>query len=132
VRDARVAYTGNNLAFPLAGQRLGNRVVYVNVAGGPDDRLHDFARRTGNARSADAEPALYRDGANFELWWRNLRATGTEVLFVASLEPIVRRNVDTDDDGFPIERTWADAHPERFALRFASPAARVYALVPAP
>jgi hypothetical protein len=128
VRDRRVAYTGNNLAFPLAGERLGNRVVYVNVAGGPGDRLHDFARRAGAGPGPDAEPALYRDGASFEVWWRNLEAAGAEVLFAAALEPIVLRNVDADADGFPIERAWADAHPDRFTLRFASPAARVYTI----
>jgi hypothetical protein len=132
VRDARVAYTGNNLAFPLAGERLGNRVAYVNVAGEPGDRLHDFARRTAARPGPDAEPALYRDGASFDVWWRNLRAAGTEVLFVAALEPIVLRNVDADDDGFPVERAWADAHPDRFTLLFSSAAARVYRLRAAP
>ncbi len=131
VKGARVAYTGNNLAFPLAGERLGNRVDYVNVAGDAGDRLHDFARRSGAGPAANAEPAPYRDGADFDVWWRNLRAGDTQVLFVAALEPIVRRNVAADDDGFPIERAWADAHPDRFALRYASPAARVYALLPA-
>ena len=130
VHDTRVAYTGNNLPFPLAGERLGNRVVYVNVAGDFNDRLHDFARRAGARPGPNAEPALYRDGATFDAWWRNLRAAGAEVLFVASLEPIVLRNVDADDDGFPIERAWADAHPERFTLRFASSAARVYTILP--
>ena len=132
VRDTRVAYTGNNLAFPLAGERLGNHVVYVNVAGNPDDRLHDFARRSGARPGPDAEPALYRDGATFEAWWRNLRAADAEVLFVAALEPIVLRNVDADADGFPVERAWADAHPERFTLRFASSAARVYGITSSP
>jgi hypothetical protein len=132
VRDARVAYTGNNLAFPLSGQRLGNRVVYVNVAGAPGDRLHDFARRAGARPGPDAEPALYRDGATFDVWWRNLRAAQAEVLFVASLEPIVLRNVDADEDGFPIERAWADSHPDRFTLLFSSAAARVYRITAAP
>ena len=131
VHDARVAYTGSNLAFPLAGRGLSNRVAYVNVAGAPQDVLHDFARRLSPAGGpATPEPAPYRDGAEFDTWLRNLRAARSEMLFIAAMFPIVQRNVAADGDGFPIERTWADAHPRLFALRFASPAARIYAVAP--
>ena len=72
VRDARVAYTGTNLAFPLAGERLANRVPYVNVAGAPGDRLHDFgpppATGTRRARALPATAPAPTSG------WRNLRA----------------------------------------------------------
>jgi hypothetical protein len=124
VRDARVAYTGTNLAFPLAGPRLENGVAYVNVAGNPGDRLHDF----GPPGDGTAEPAPYRRGASADAWLANLRATRTQVLFVAALYPIVRRTIDADRDGFPFERAWADARPESFHLRYASPAARVYSV----
>ena len=127
VRDARVAYTGTNLAFPLAGEGLSNRVSYVNVAGAPEARLHDFPPGPG---VATAEPAPYREGPAFDVWLRNLRAAGADVLFVAALYPIVRRNVAADDDGFPIERAWADAHPALFQLLHASAAARVYRIAP--
>jgi hypothetical protein len=129
VAGARVAYTGTNLAFPLHGRGLSNRVGYVNVAGAPGDRLHDFGRGTG-ARATTPEPAPYRDGADFERWLRNLRAAGADVLFVAALDEIVARNVAADADGFPIERAWADAHPALFHLRYAAPEARVYGIAP--
>ncbi len=64
VSDGRVAYAGTNLAFPLAGRRPMNRVAYVNVAGAPGDRLHDF----GPPGDGTAEPAPYRRGANPEVW----------------------------------------------------------------
>lgn len=129
VHDTRVAYTGSNLAFPLAGRNLSNRVAYVNVAGGSGDRLHDFARRLpASGGSATPEPAPYRDDADFATWLRNLRADGSRVLFVAAMYPIVERNVAADGEGFPIERAWADAHPNLFSLRYASPAARIYAV----
>ena len=51
------------------------------------------------------------------------------MVFVAALYPIVRQTIAADADGFPVERAWADARPERFQLRYASPAARIYALV---
>ena len=131
VYGARVAYTGTNLAFPLAGRDLANRVTYVNVAGTPDDRLHDFGRRSPPpAGAATPESAPYRDGASFDVWWRNLRAARSEVLFVAALDEIVARNVVADGDGFPVERAWADAHPAQFHLRYASPNARVYGIAP--
>ena len=132
VHGTRVAYAGTNLAFPLAGRDLGNRVTYVNVAGRPDDRLHDFGRPLARATGLPTtpEPTPYRDGAQFETWLRNLRAVRTDLLFVAAMDPIVKRNVAADEDGFPIERAWADAHPALFAPRYASPAARIYAVQP--
>jgi 4-amino-4-deoxy-L-arabinose transferase-like glycosyltransferase len=127
----RVAYTGTNLAFPLAGRDLANRVTYVNVAGAPGDRLHDFERRSPTPEhEATPESAPYRDGASFDVWWRNLRAARAEVLFVAALDEVVARNVAADGDGFPVERAWADAHPAQFHLRYASPDARVYGIAP--
>jgi 4-amino-4-deoxy-L-arabinose transferase-like glycosyltransferase len=131
VQGTRVAYTGTNLAFPLTGRELANHVSYVNVAGKPGDRLHDFGRRTAPpGRAATPEPAPYRDGAGFDTWLRNLRAAGAEVLFVAALDEIVARNVAADGDRFPVERAWADAHPELFRLRYESPDARVYGIAP--
>jgi hypothetical protein len=130
VHDTRVAYTGTNLAFPLAGRDLGNRVTYVNVTGRSDDRLHDFGRPPAHATGLPTtpEPTPYRDGAQFETWLHNLRAMRTDLLFVAAMDPIVRRNVAADEDGFPVERAWADAHPALFSPRYASPAARIYAV----
>jgi hypothetical protein len=116
------AYTGTNLAFPLRGRQLLNRVAYVNVAGAAGDRLHDF----GPSGDGTAEPAPYRRGANPDVWLANLRATRTDVLFVAAMDPIVRRTIPADADGFPIERAWADARPGSFKLVYFSPAARIY------
>lgn len=131
VNGERVAYTGTNLGFPLAGRDLANQVTYVNVGGAPGDQLHDFGRRLlPPGRAATPESAPYRDGASFEVWWRNLRAARAEVLFVAALDDIVARNVAADGDGFPVERAWADAHPTQFHLRYASPDARVYGIAP--
>jgi hypothetical protein len=116
------AYAGTNLAFPLRGAQLLNHVGYVNVAGAPGARLHDF----GPPGDGTAEPAPYRRGADPDVWLANLRATRTEMLFVAAMDPIVRRTIAADDDGFPVERAWADARPDRFALVYATPSARIY------
>ncbi len=130
VHDARVAYTGTNLAFPLWGPGLSNRVFYVNVAGDAGDRLHDFGRRLPPGwRASTAEPAPYRDGASFDVWLRNLREARAQTLFVAALEPMAARTIAADAEQFPIERAWADTHPDLFQLRYASDAARVYQIV---
>jgi len=119
---SNAAYTGTNLAFPLRGRQLFNRVAYVNVAGAPGDRLHHF----GPPGDGTAEPAPYRRGANPDVWLANLRAARTTVLFVAAMDPIVRRTIAADADGFPIERAWADARPGSFTLVYSTPAARIY------
>ena len=94
----------------------------MNVAGAPGDRLHDF----GGPGDGTAEPAPYRRDAEAGVWLTNLRATGTRVLFVAAVNPGVRRTIGADRDGFPVERAWADARPDAFHLRHASAAARIY------
>ena len=126
----RVAYTGTNLAFPLAGQGLANRVVV---------REHRRARPTiacMTLRRAPRQPGATPPAPSRRpiapaptptRWLANLRAAGAQVLFVAAMYPIVRRTIDADADGFPVERAWADARPDLFQLRYASPAARVYA-----
>ena len=122
VSGAHVAYTGSNLPFPLHGRDLGNRVTYVNVALGPEARVHDFPDRPFTT----AEPTLYRDGADFETWLANLRQLGCDTLFVNAMFPIVRRQIEHDAEGFPVERAWADAHPEIFRPRYANPIVRIY------
>jgi hypothetical protein len=127
VHGETVAYAGLNLPFPLTGRELANRVVYAKVALGPEARLHDFDRRP-HAPATTAEPPLYREGANFDSWCSNLRACQATTLVISSLYPIVARNIEHDGDGFPIERAWADAHPDRFTLRFVNPRVRIYAV----
>ena len=42
---------------------------------------------------ATPESAPYRDGASFDVWWRNLRAARADLLFVAALDEVVARNI---------------------------------------
>ena len=63
-------------------------------------------------RAETAEPAPSRDGASYDVWLRNLRAARADVLFVAALEPMAARTIAIDAEQFPVERTWADAHPD--------------------
>lgn len=125
----RVAYTGSNLPLPLWGSHLENFVQYVNVRGGPSVRLHDFAREPSGVPPS-AEPAPERAFPDRQAWLANLDAARIDTLFVAALYPDVRASMVHDAEGFPIERTWADAAPERFGLLFANPGVRVYRVRP--
>ena len=86
--------------------------------------LHDFGPPGDGHRRARAVPRR-RELRHLA---RQPARHAHQVLFVAALYPIVRRTIAADADGFPIERAWADARPETFKLRFARPAARVYAV----
>jgi len=61
------------------------------------------------------------------VWLANLDARRIDLLFVAALYPHVRASMVHDGDGFPIERAWADARPDRFTVLFANAGVRVYA-----
>ncbi|HEY8924325.1 MAG TPA: hypothetical protein VIU64_08085, partial [Polyangia bacterium] len=123
----RIAYAGSNLPLPLWGWRLDNFVRYVNVKGGPDERLLERApRETGDARATSAEPAPERADPDRAAWLRNLAHHRIDTLFVTALYPAVAEGMPHDTEGFPTERAWADALPDDFPLRFAAPGVRVY------
>jgi hypothetical protein len=130
VRGARIAWAGSHLAYPLWGRDFANHVRYVNVALGPDAKLHDFAAHSGPAHSA--EPAIYREGASPQTWVANLRQLRMELVFVSAMHFIVRREIASDAEGFPVERTWADALPDVFRLRWSNEGVRIYELAPEP
>ena len=129
VRGRRIAYAGSNLPLPLWGWRLENTVRYVNTAGRLDDRLHDF-RDVPQAAPVTAEPAPERARPDLRAWLANLDAAKIEVLFVARLYPNVLPSMPHDDEGFPVERAWADANGGRFHPRFTTADVRIYDVAP--
>ena len=131
VQRRAVAYTGTNLAFPLTGRDLANRVSYVNVAGDPGDLLHDFGRRSRRpVRAPTPEPAPYREGASYRRLAGQPARRGRRAAVCRGARRDRRAQRGADGDGFPIERAWADAHPALFSLRCASPDARIYGIAP--
>jgi hypothetical protein len=73
-----------------------------------------------------AEPAPYRAVEDRATWLGNLRAERIDLVFVAALYPIVAETIAHDGDGFPAERAFADAAPERFRLLFFNEGVRIY------
>ena len=153
VRDSTIAYTGINLPYPLTGEQLTNRVVYVNIDGRPRWRFHDYDRayRAGRfdpmppllaTSSGELMPVAQRSGARDDAlrpryermegvrdaWVANLKTFGVRHLFIAALSAYEIDYVWHTDGGFPVEDTWARSDPRSFRLEYENPQARVYAV----
>ena len=149
--DATVAYTGINLPYPLTGDQLTNRVVYVNIDGNPDWRFHDYdhAVRAGRFRpeppllataSGELLPAIFSANGTVEAarpryermvgirdhWIDNLRLENVNFVFIAALTAYEVDNIWHNDRGFPIEDAWASADPQEFHLAYANSLVRIF------
>jgi len=115
---ARVAYAGTNLPYYLLGLGLRNDVQYININDHSDWLPHDYHRdrqRRGLFELAqDPWPQWYRSQADFESWLANLRAHRIELLFIGRENRHGRLETGGVLPQFPIERVWADAHPDTF------------------
>lgn len=129
---SRVAYAGTNLRFYLYCLGLRNSVVYVNVEGDARDLMHDFHRRAierGRGLASTFRPQWGRESPDYRTWSRNLRALGVEYLFVTTVNVRGGTFNIADLQGFPIERQWADSHPEQFRLLNSNQFFRLYKVV---
>ncbi len=120
-KGSRVAYAGTNIPYYLFGKGLRNEVRYVNVDGNRDWLLHDYHRRAmegGAGAWPNPRPGWDRSAPDFSAWLRNLDAEGTQLLVVTRVNPAEGSHNVADRDGFPIERGWAESHPERFELLY--------------
>lgn len=128
----RVAYTGTNLPYYLLGTGLRNDVRYINIDAHRDWLLHDYhreARAHGSPVWPNPRPAWDRAHPDYEAWLANLRSAHIELLVVA--RPSSNEGPNTLDAlGFPIERGWAESHPETFeplyGVRQNDPWIRIY------
>jgi Dolichyl-phosphate-mannose-protein mannosyltransferase len=154
IHGATIAYTGNNLPYPLFGERLTNQVLYVNIDDHPDWRFHDYDRadRAGHRFPTPTSPPLatssgvYRrarpeDGPHNAsrpryprmygdrlAWLQNLKRQHVDHLFVSVLSPYEIADVWHNVAGFPIEDEWAKAEPRVFTVVYENPQLRVYAV----
>jgi hypothetical protein len=116
-RGCRVAYAGTNLPYYLLGNNLRNHVSYVNVDEHRDWLLHDYhrlARRRGHGNWPNPRPGWDRERPDYDAWVRNLESAGIQLLVVTRVNTSEGSHNVADREGFPIERRWADSHPDRF------------------
>jgi hypothetical protein len=120
-RGCRVAYAGTNLPYYLLGNHLRNDVFYVNVDEHQDWLMHDYhrdARLRGEGRWPNPRPGWDRQRPDYSSWVRNLESAGIQLLVVTRVNPSEGRHNVADPEGFPIERRWADSHPDQFELLY--------------
>jgi hypothetical protein len=151
---ATFAYTGINLPYPLSGDRLTNRVYYVNIDRHLDWRFHDYDRAQRRRRgSLPPSPALATSSGELmpvsqhagphedavrpryermeghpQAWVHNLQALAVDHLFVSVLSAYEIDYVWHNPQGFPIEDEWARADPRAFRLVYENPQVRIYAV----
>jgi hypothetical protein len=114
---ARLAYAGTNIPYYLFGTSLRNDVRYVNVDAHPDWLMHDYHRAAVERNEPtwpNSRPGWDRARPSFQAWLANLRAQQIQMLVVTRANPGEGRHNVADAENFPIERIWADAHPELF------------------
>ncbi|SIO59924.1 4-amino-4-deoxy-L-arabinose transferase [Singulisphaera sp. GP187] len=114
---AKIAYAGTNIPFYLMGAGLRNEVRYVNVDGRRSWLLHDYhreARANGKPTWPDSRPGWDRLHPDYAGWLAALHDEQIQILVVAKANPDEGRHNIADAEQFPIERTWADTHPESF------------------
>lgn len=111
-RGATIAYAGTGLAFPLFGERLKNRVLYVAVREGPERLVHEYGvRYTQPTRINPLEQVeeILRAPADRVAWLERLSRARVDFLLVTG----------TERTGEPLlERTWAETDPARFEAAF--------------
>ena len=116
----RVAYAGTNLPYYLMAGGLRNDVFYVNVDAHPAWMVHDYHRSAagrGDPTLWDSpRPGWDRIHPDYLGWLANLRGRGVRLLVVARANPDDGPFNIADEEFFPIERVWADDHPEAFEL----------------
>ncbi len=125
----RLAVTGANVPYALAGIGWRHRVRYVNTRGSPEDGFYDFWRRDPR-RHPYHKPGIYRGGDDVGVWLRNLGAEHVDAVVIFALHRAERRYLASTPDGFPVEAAWARARPERFEPVARGPVAEIYRLLP--
>jgi hypothetical protein len=130
----RIAYAGTNLPYYLMGRWFENDVRYINLDRHADWLLHDYhlaaASRGLPATWPDPRPGWDRVRPNYAEWLANLDAAGIQLLVVAKADAGEGKFNPFDDQGFPIESAFADAHPDRFRPLHEDAKFRLYALKP--
>ena len=60
----------------------------------------------------NSRPGWDRAHPDYQAWLANLQAEGIQLLVVTRVNPAEGPHNVADADGFPVERRWAERHPE--------------------
>jgi hypothetical protein len=117
-KDTVIAYTQTFLIYPLIGDDLERRVVYVPVRADTPDFLHHpaFPRPMDGESIQDEAAVLLNAPGDQTIWRRRLAASGAKYLFVC-LNGVVKR---------PTESIWAEADKQHFVPIFKDESAAIY------
>jgi hypothetical protein len=130
---SRIAYAGTNIPYYLLGVGLRNDVRYVNIDAHRDWLMHDYhpaAVARGEPTWPNSRPGWDRAHPDLEAWLANLDAEQIQLLVVTRVNPGEGVHNVADAELFPIERRWADSHPDLFeplyGVRESDPFFRLY------
>ena len=101
----------------MLGQGLRNDVRYINIDRHRDWLLHDYhvqALAEGKGTWPNSRPGWDRARPDYQAWVDNLDAEGIQLVVITRVNPQEGAHNAADSNNFPIERHWADTHPERF------------------
>ena len=138
-QGARIAYAGHKIPYYLMGSKLQNDVQYVNIDAHRDWLPHNYHRNAPNVGEPSTWPnpfpAWGRLQPDYDAWLANLRAERIDLLVVTRVN--IEEGVENVADAarFPIERVWAEAHPESFRPIYGvaqnDPQFRIFQVLPA-
>ena len=107
---------GNQHSLLSFGKGLRNEVRYINIDRHRDWLLHDYHReaRARTGELAQFPAGLGSDSTRLSGLGRQPRGRGDSALVVTRVNPAEGIHNIADSENFPIERRWAESHPERF------------------
>lgn len=123
-----VAYAGNCSQYGLYGNKLKNKVKYVNLDGAKNLLFHDYEKsiREHDGYIMPVESVglnyIFRGSGDYGEWKKALSREGVDILFVTRE---FYRGIISD----PQELTWAKEHPENFKLLFNKADAFIFAVI---
>ena len=137
----RIAYTGTDINFGLAGPQMKNTIYHIPVTRWDVRIFHectDILKQRGEYEVPDTDRIDFcRREPDYDKWLHRLKSKNTTILYVSILHQNDRPHLNHDRYGFPIERSWADNHPESFRPLYQvksdppnkKPVVRVYAVI---
>ncbi|MEM7352746.1 MAG: hypothetical protein AAF657_18270, partial [Acidobacteriota bacterium] len=121
----RIAYSGANIPYALAGPGWRNRVVYVNTQGQEGDGFYEFWARDRRSYPYH-KPGLYRGQDDVDLWLERLENQRIDTVVLFRLHRAEQQYIRSTPGGFPIEQAWVRQFPAHFEPVVTGPVAEIW------